>query len=364
MNIAFASDAASPFLTGLVSGLKSELATRGHRVYPDSAPEAIPADVNVVFNVTDAKAPRANYLRASASHFVCTVAETREPSEDLRREAYGVLVRTMSNLLVYAVHREDGPASYLVTPEMGFREVPHGPDHLRRVAEQVLSISDVRFVIENELVFDLPPELHGGDEHTAALARVGRRLEDLGLLPSLLPLDDILTERDRRMLYKIFGIKQLSYGNLSARRDRDGFWMTGRGVNKGDLKTIGKDMLLVTGYDADRGSIRLSVPRGADGTARVSVDAIEHWKIYRELPRVGAIIHVHAWLPGIESTLQSYPCGSLELADEVLALVRRAPDPDAAVVGLRNHGITATGPDLDSVFARLEGKLSRQVPMV
>ena len=364
MKIAFASDYSSPFMEGLAEGLRSELARRGHELCTESAPESIPMDVNIVFNITDARAPRANYLRARTSNFICTLAETEEPSQDLRREAYGVLVKTMSNLLAYTVHRPRGSASYLVTPELGFREVPHGEDHTSRIVDQVLAISDVRFVIENDLIEDLPPELRAEDAVTEAMVRVGRQLESLWLLPSLLPLDEILSERDRRLLMKVFGVKQLSYGNLSARRDRDSFWMTGRGVNKGDLREIGKDMLLVTGFDEGRLAMRLSVPPGPDRTSRVSVDAIEHFQIYREFPRVGAMIHVHAWLPGIESTLQNYPCGSLELANEVLALVRRAPDPDNAVVGLKNHGITVTGPDLDTIFQRIAGRLERQVPMV
>jgi ribulose-5-phosphate 4-epimerase/fuculose-1-phosphate aldolase len=364
MKIAFASDYRSSRMDELVAGLRSELAGRGHEILPDRAPETIPPDVNIVFNITNAAEPKANYLRASSSNFVCTLAETCQPSEDLHREAYRVLIKTLSNLLAYGVHRDSGSASYLVTPELGFREVPHGDDHLRRIADQVLAISDVRFVIENELVEDLPPELHEGDEVTASMARIGRKINSLGLLPSVLPLDEILTERDRRMLMKVFGVKQLSYGNLSARRDVSSFWMTGRGVDKSNLKTIGKDILLVTGYDAERIRMRLSVPPGTDPTSRASVDAIEHYKIYREFPGVGAMIHVHAWLAGIESTLQNYPCGSEELADEVLALVRRAPDPDNAVVGLKNHGVTVTGPDLDTIYDRIAGRLERQVPMV
>ncbi len=364
MKIAFAADARSPFLDATASGLAAELAARGHEVLPPGSPREIPPDAHVVFNVTDGREPRSNFFRRSPSQFVCTLAETHAPSADLQREAYRVLVKTLSNLLAYAVHRPERPASYLVTPELGFREVPHGPDHVRRIADQVLAIADVRFVIENDHVQDLPAELHGGDRATESMIRVGRRLDALGLLPSVLPLDEILTEPDRRILFKLFGVKQLSYGNLSARRDAGSFWMTGRGAGKGDLRGVGKDIFLVTGYDEGRRAIRLSVPPGTDPTARVSVDAIEHWLIYREFPEVGAILHVHAWLPGIESTLQSYPCGSYELAEEVLALVRRTPDPADAVVGLRNHGITATGPDLDTLYDRVAHRLELRVPMV
>jgi len=43
--------------------------------------------------------------------------------------------------------------------------------------------------------------------------------------------------------------------------------------------------------------------------------------------------------------------------------VRQAPDPSRAVVGLKNHGLTITGPSLEDIFERIEGRLLRQVPM-
>ena len=78
----------------------------------------------------------------------------------------------------------------------------------------------------------------------------------------------------------------------------------------------------------------LSVPPGVE-PRRVSVDAIEHWMIYQEHPGVGAIVHVHAWVDGIEATDVNYPCGTEELARAVADLVRDEDDPDNAVVGLR-----------------------------
>ena len=34
-----------------------------------------------------------------------------------------------------------------------------------------------------------------------------------------------------------------------------------------------------------------------------------------------------------------------------------------AVIGLKNHGLTITGPDLEEIFARIDGRILRQVPM-
>jgi ribulose-5-phosphate 4-epimerase/fuculose-1-phosphate aldolase len=95
----------------------------------------------------------------------------------------------------------------------------------------------------------------------------------------------------------------------------------------------------------------------------VSVDAIEHWMIYREHPKVGAIIHVHAWMDGVPSTPFNYPCGTYQLAEAVAEKIRQAPDPSRAVVGLKNHGLTITGRSVDDILERIDGKLIPQVPM-
>jgi hypothetical protein len=47
----------------------------------------------------------------------------------------------------------------------------------------------------------------------------------------------------------------------------------------------------------------------------------------------------------------------------VAELVRDAPDPSQAVVGQRNHGLTITGHSLDEIFARIDGRIVRKVPM-
>jgi ribulose-5-phosphate 4-epimerase/fuculose-1-phosphate aldolase len=68
-------------------------------------------------------------------------------------------------------------------------------------------------------------------------------------------------------------------------------------------------------------------------------------------------------MDGIEATEINYPCGTSELAESVAALVAGAPDPAHTVVGLRNHGITATGSSLTEILDRIEPSLLPQVPM-
>jgi ribulose-5-phosphate 4-epimerase/fuculose-1-phosphate aldolase len=138
--------------------------------------------------------------------------------------------------------------------------------------------------------------------------------------------------------------------------------MSASGVDKSNLIEIGRDLLLIKGYDPDRKAMRISVPPHV-APRRASVDAIEHWMIYTENPTVGAIVHIHAWMEGIPSTEINYPCGTLQLAEAVAEQIRQAEDPSRAIVGLKNHGLTITGRNLEDIFQRIEGRILPQVPM-
>lgn len=334
----------------------------------DQIIDPVPDDVDAVFNLTTLERPTAHYIRSDPSVFVASIVDSKDSSdwkdeEELKRRTYTALVKTMSNVIVHRVH--DGPfggAAYFMTPELGFRTHPLERDLGQAIVDYVTPLAESKMVIGNRLDEDLHESLSGGDEFTAKLAQFGRKLDEMKLLPNVFRIDDILDDRDRRMMMKVFGIKQLSYGNLSVRRDRDTFWMSGRGVDKSNLTTVGKDMFLVKGYDAATQTMLLSVPTGTDSTSRVSVDAIEHYKIYQAVPECGAILHVHAWMDGISATLQSWPCGSEQLADEVMQLVLAEPDPSRAVVGLKNHGLTITGPSLDEIFERVGDRLHQDIP--
>ena len=234
---------------------------------------------------------------------------------------------------------------------------------------RVEPLASSRLVIGNEFTDDLPDSLRAGDDITRQITRAGQRLAALDLLPAAFPIEEILSDRDLRHVKLLYGIGGLSYGNVSARRVDIGagesqpqYWMSASGVDKSALHEVGRDILLVTGYDEARDVMQLRVPAGVE-PRRVSVDAIEHWMIYREHPEVNAILHVHAWIEGTVATEINYPCGTVELAESVAELVREAPDPSRAVVGQRNHGLTITGHSLDEIFDRIDGRIVRKVPM-
>ena len=141
------------------------------------------------------------------------------------------------------------------------------------------------------------------------------------------------------------------------------FWMSASGVDKAALETPGRDILLVSNYDHEHGQIVLSVPPDVE-PRRVSVDAIEHWMIYQAHPGVGASCTcTRGWRTSSRptSTTRAAPRSSPICVAELLA---QEPDPDNAVIGLRNHGITVTGPSLMAILDRIEPKILRQIPML
>jgi ribulose-5-phosphate 4-epimerase/fuculose-1-phosphate aldolase len=321
-------------------------------------------DASLVLNLIDAADPKP-FRRGSRGTFVAAVYEQDEPPagvEEGLQQSYPLLVRALANTILCYV---PGSGVYFTTMERGHYVVTAngGPRGLAElVVERLAPLARARLVIDNDFRTDLEPELWEGDEQTRRIAAAGARLDKLGLLPAPFPIEKLLNERDLRHVKRLYGIGGLSYGNLSARKDGERFWMSASGVDKAHLAEPGRDILLVSGYDEEHGRMILSVRPDLE-PHRVSVDAIEHWTIYREHPDVGAILHVHAWIDGVAATEINYPCGTAELADGVAALIAAEPDPDHAVVGLRNHGITATGDTLDEILDRIEPRLLRCVPM-
>jgi len=357
--VAFAGAPDTPFLEWFAAGLERELLANGHSRLGESE------EPDLVINFTSAARPRP-FRRKAQGTFVVGIIEVDEKPENLLRAAYPLLVRSLSNLLVYITHEGGETLTHFVTLEQGYYTVAGADadeaEYFAEVYRRLAPLATSRLVINNVFDADLEPELWNGDAITESLFHAGRRLADMNLLPAAFPIEDILSERDFTHVKRLFGIGGLSYGNLSARKDEKRFWMSASGVDKSNLREIGRDLLLITDYLPEQNAMRASVPPHVE-PRRASVDAIEHWKLYMEHPRIGAIIHIHAWMEGITSTMVNYPCGTNELAVEVAELVRQAPDPSRAVIGLKNHGLTITGHSIEEIFDRVEGKILPQVPM-
>jgi len=373
-----AGDASDPFVAWYAARLQETLARQGHIHRPSSLardPEGLAeqADaeaqppIRLVLNLSDIAHPRPVHRRGQGT-FVATIVAGADDEREIMKAAYPVLVRSLSNMVIYNTRMNGVLESHFITIEQGHYVIRHTgseQDFFERIFERIQPLACSHLVINNEFSANLPDELQQGDEQTRQISWAGQQLDAMGLLPAAFPIHDILSERDLKHVKRLYGIGGLSYGNLSARalHDPGSFWMSASGVDKSQLRTIGRDILLVTGYEPERLLMRLSVPPGVE-PRRVSVDAIEHFLIYRAHPNIGAIVHIHAWWRDpIASTEVNYPCGTYELAVEVAELVRQAPDPSQAVIGLKNHGLTITGHSIHEIFGRIDGMIIPHVPM-
>jgi ribulose-5-phosphate 4-epimerase/fuculose-1-phosphate aldolase len=364
---AWSGEATGERLRWFAAGLREVMLDQGYTEVDAPGP-----DVAVVLHFVDPDAAKP-YRRKNAPTFVVALAEFDATPVDMLRTGYPLLVRGLANLCVMVSPSDAGAIAQFVTLEQGTYAIDAGgdddPSFFKSVFSRVEPLASSRLVIGNEFTDDLPEDLRAGDGITRQITRAGRRLAALDLLPAAFPIEEILSDRDLRHVKLLYGIGGLSYGNVSARRldvgpgeSQPQYWMSASGVDKSALHDVGRDILLVTGYDEARDVMQLRVPAGVE-PRRVSVDAIEHWMIYREHPEVNAILHVHAWIEGTVATEINYPCGTVELAESVADLVREAPDPSRAVVGQRNHGLTITGHSLDEIFERIDGRIVRKVPM-
>jgi ribulose-5-phosphate 4-epimerase/fuculose-1-phosphate aldolase len=350
-----------PDLLSLCNMLTEEISKKGN--------EQVSSDgnSNFVLNIIDLESPIA-FRRKSQEEMVVSITLVKHPMPELKASCYVALVKSISNIL-FCISLEEGkehPIAYSITPEVGFTEFNYDPDNMYKYMYPVISS---HFVLRNKLSDDLILEKNEIIPEVEDLKAFGRELHNLGVLPAPFPLIEFLDKDLIDQLYRLYQIKGLSYGNLSIRNvnhniEGTSYWMTARGVDKSNLKGIGKDMLLVKGYDKESGEMLVSVPRDHDPRIRVSVDAIEHYMIYREFPRTGAIVHVHAWIDNVLCTSQSYPCGTSELAENVVKLLKKTSSPERTEVGLKNHGLTITGPDIVDIFRRIHGRLKTNVPMM
>jgi hypothetical protein len=319
-----------------------------------------------VLNLIDLDNPKA-YVRKGQEEKVISIALLKTHRTDMKSACYIALVKTLSNMLFSIVDdgRDDNVTGYSITPEVGFVRFRFSPE---RMFEYMLPVISSHFVLRNKIDPDLDIKEEQKIPEIDDLIFFAKELKVLGVLPAPFPLTKYLDQHLIDHLFRLYQIKGLSYGNMSIRNDYyktegTSFWMTARGVDKSQLEGLGKDLLLIKGYDEMNGEMLISVPPAHDPRVRVSVDAIEHYMIYRDFPQTGAIVHLHAWIDNIPCTTQTYPCGTRELAENVVELLRSTPDPGRAEIGLKNHGITITGTDIRDIFTRIKGRLKITVPM-
>ena len=151
----------------------------------------------------------------------------------------------------------------------------------------------------------------------------------------------------------------LAYGNISVRAG-DGFVISA--TQTGGEPELSPDRLAwVSAFDP--GANRLN----AGGPAPPSSEAMTHGQIYRELPAVNAVVHVHSPLIwrhaealGLPLTAASAGYGTPAMAREMRRLLHRPGLGDRGIIAMGGHedGLVVFAPDMNSAEALLFAALA------
>lgn len=145
-----------------------------------------------------------------------------------------------------------------------------------------------------------------------------------------------------------------AYGNISARAPR-GFVISATQTG-GDAALSTARLAWVQDFDVAANSLR------AGGPARPSSEAMSHGQVYRALPRVNAVIHVHSpalWHAAADLGLPVTPFdaayGTPAMASAVNRVLGDADGGRAGAFAMGGHedGIVAYGVDFDAAGGRL-----------
>lgn len=365
MRFAFAGRRETQFLQRFSQEIRQILTKRGHQSTPQIDPST-----DMVLNFCTSSHPYASRQRPEGT-FAVGVIQGHPPESDEPEAvldcAYPLVVRTLCNAVLFTYSRTASDSrTLLITLEGGVSPIegqPHEPEYYRQVCDRLVSMVSCTPVTDNEFDCDMPKDLRGGCSGSRQMMDASKKLAELDLLPPPFPVVEMLDEGDLCHFKRLFGSPGLSYGNFSARHDRSRFWMSASGVDKTDLSTVGRDILLVKNYNPQRNAMVISRLPDIE-PLQASVDAIEHWLIYQDNPAVGGILHLHAWMDDIDVIDTTYPCGTFELGRAVADMIAKNPEPARVAVGLPNHGVTLTGSCLMAIFDRIDGQLLDDIPPV
>ncbi|MFQ6009887.1 MAG: class II aldolase/adducin family protein [Candidatus Aenigmatarchaeota archaeon] len=159
------------------------------------------------------------------------------------------------------------------------------------------------------------------------IIEVGKKLYELGVFPEY---------------------EESTFGNISINNSK--MIVTGRGVHKGSLTK--DDLVRIEDVDFEERVVY------AIGKVKPSTEALAHYMIYSKYP-YKAIIHVHdnavleyAKKYVVPKTEKTYPCGTLELAEEILKCMEN--NPDTRYIILKQHGSIAFGKNLKEAYELIE----------
>src|SRR4051812_44686670 len=185
-----AGDAGNPFVAWYAARLQETLTRQGHIHRPSSLArdqdalaeraetEAQPP-IRLVLNLCDIDRPRPVHRRGQGT-FVATIVEGADDQHEIMKATYPLLVRSLSNMVIYNTRVDGVLESHFITIEQGHYVVRHTGserDFFERIFERIQPLACSHLVINNEFSADLPDELQQGDEQTRQINWAGQQLD-------------------------------------------------------------------------------------------------------------------------------------------------------------------------------------------
>ncbi len=166
-------------------------------------------------------------------------------------------------------------------------------------------------------------------------------------------LHSLIHYRNLLFDHKLIGCYQdgIGYGNISCRDERNSFFISGSAT--GDVVEFSeKHISLVTDFDIKKNSLNCI------GPAKASSESLSHAIIYKLLPEIQAVIHVHSstlwnsFQNKLPTTNPSVAYGTPEMAGEIQKLLKN--NDGIIIMGGHEEGIISYGQNFSSAFSLIE----------
>lgn len=172
-------------------------------------------------------------------------------------------------------------------------------------------------------------------------------------------LEELIKYRDLAHKKGFIGIYEdgIGYGNIS-KRVKSGFLISGSATGS-IAQSSPNHYSMVDQWSIENNKIWCNGPIAA------SSESLTHAVIYKELPKINAILHIHhlplwkRYYHSLPSTCSHIPYGTTDMASAVKFLVRNQQE-DEGVFLMKGHeeGLVAYAKDMETVFQIFEDLLS------
>ncbi len=108
----------SSTLERFAKGLQEEMELNGYLLTEQEDP-----NLQLVFNFVDPQQPR-HFRRRGKGTFVVAIVENNQPAENILKQGYPIMIRSLANMMIYLDHAQEKIDTYFITLEQGHYPIP------------------------------------------------------------------------------------------------------------------------------------------------------------------------------------------------------------------------------------------------